>query len=101
MMMMIPHPGYGCIIILNSRIPPNIQQYMITIGTFPDCSCPYFKEMVMKALGKRGQWTNCKHLYFIFIVICRLDAEVDDFIHAPSFSFNEVKYVLENGILKC
>jgi hypothetical protein len=97
---MIPHPGYGCIITLDLGIPPNIQQYMITIGTFPDCSCSYFKEMVTKALGKRGQWTNCKHLYFIFTVICRLDAEVDDFIHAPSFSFNEVKRVLENGILK-
>jgi hypothetical protein len=35
-----------------------------------------------------------------FTVICRLDVEVDDFIHAPSFSFNEVKRVLENGILR-
>jgi hypothetical protein len=97
---MIPQPGYGCIITLDSGIPPNIQQYMITIGTFPDCSCPYFKEMVTTALGKQGQWANCKYLYFIFIVICRLDVEVDDFIHALSFSFSEVKRVLENGILK-
>jgi hypothetical protein len=97
---MITHPGYKCIITLDSGIPLNIQQYMVTIGTFPDCSCPYFKEMVTKALGKRGQWANCKHLYFIFTVIYRLDAEVDDFIHAPNFSFNEVKRVLENGILK-
>jgi hypothetical protein len=73
---------------------------MITIGTFSDCSCLYFKDMVMKALSKRGQWANCKHLYFIFTVICGLDAEIDDFIHAPSFSFNEVKCVLKNGILK-
>jgi hypothetical protein len=97
---MIPHPGYRCIVTLDSEIPPNIQQYLIIIGIFPDCSCPYFKEMVTKASGKRGQWTNCKHLYFIFTVICRLDAEVDDFIHAPSFSFNEVKRVLKNEILK-
>jgi hypothetical protein len=97
---MIPHPRYGCIITLDSGIPPNIQQYMITIGTFPEYSCPYFKVMVTATLGKRGQWANCKHLYFIFTVICRLDAEVDDFIHAPSFSFNEVKHVLENGVLK-
>jgi hypothetical protein len=96
---MIPHPGIGCIITLDSRIPPKIQQYMITIGSFPDCSCLYFKEMMTKALGKRGQWANCKHLYFIFTIICRLDAEVDDFIHAFSFSFNEVKHVLENKIL--
>jgi hypothetical protein len=97
---MIPHLGYGCIIALDSGIPPKIQQHMITIGTFPDCSYPYFKEMVTKALGKQGQWANCKHLYFVFTVIYRLDTEVDDFIHAPSFSFNEVKHVLENGILK-
>ena len=56
--------------------------------------------MVTKALGKRGQWANCKCLYFIFTVIFRLDAKVDDFIHAPSFSFNEVKRILKNGILK-
>jgi hypothetical protein len=86
--MMIPHPGYGYIITLDSGIPPNIQQYMITIGTFPNCSCPYFKEMVTKALGKQGQWANCKYLYFIFTVICRLDAEVDDFIHAPTLEEN-------------
>jgi hypothetical protein len=97
---MILHPRYGCIITLDSGILPNIQQYMITIGTFPNCSCLYFKEMVTTALGKRGQWANCKHLYFIFTIIYRLDVEVDDFIHAPSFSFNEVKHVLENGILK-
>jgi hypothetical protein len=63
---MILHLEYRCIITLDSKIPPNIQQYMITIGTFPDCSCPYFKEMVTKALSKQGQWANCKHLYFIF-----------------------------------
>jgi hypothetical protein len=98
---MIPHLGYRCIITLDSDILPNIQQYMITIVTFPDCSFLYFKEMVMKALGKQGQWANCKYLYFIFTIICRLDAEVDDFIHILSFSFNEVKRILENKILKC
>jgi hypothetical protein len=55
--------------------------------------------MVTMALGRRGQWANCKHLYFIFIVICRLDAKVDDFIYAPCFSFNEVKGILVNEIL--
>jgi hypothetical protein len=63
---MIPHPGFRYIITLDLGIPPKIQQDMITIGSFPNYSCPYFKELVTKALGKRGQWTNCKHLYFIF-----------------------------------
>jgi hypothetical protein len=96
---MIPHPGFGCIVTLDLGVVPKIQQYMITIGSFPNCSCPYFKEMVTKALGKRGQWKNYKHLYFIFTFIYGLNPDVDDFMHAPSFSFNEVKRVLLNGIL--
>jgi hypothetical protein len=53
----------------------------------------------MKALGKHGQWANCKHLYFVFTVIGSVDSNRDAFIHAPNFSFNEVKRILENGIL--
>jgi hypothetical protein len=42
--------------------PTQDSPYMITIGFFPNFSCPYFKEMVTKALSKRGHWVNCKHL---------------------------------------
>jgi hypothetical protein len=97
--MMIPHPGFGCIIILDSGAPPKVQQYLITIGSFPDCSCEYFKDMATKSLGKRGGWASCKHLYFLFTVIGSLNSDRDPFIHAPSFSFNEVKQILESGIL--
>ena len=62
----IPYPKFRCIITLDLEIPPKIQQDIFTIGSFPNYSCPHFKELVTKALGKRGQWTNCKHLYFIF-----------------------------------
>jgi hypothetical protein len=55
--------------------------------------------MASKSLGKRGGWVSCKHLYFVFIVIGSLKSERDAFIHAPSFSFNEVKQILESGIL--
>jgi hypothetical protein len=96
---MIPHPGFGCIVILDSGAPPKVEQYFITIGSFPECSCQYFKDMASKSLGKRGQWTNCKHLYFVFTVIGSLDSVRDAFIHTPSFSFNEVKRILETGIL--
>jgi hypothetical protein len=51
---MIPHPGFGCIISLDSGVPPKVQQYLITIGSFPNCSCEYFKDMATKSLGKRG-----------------------------------------------
>jgi hypothetical protein len=73
---MIPHLGFGCIVILNSKILLKIQQYMITIGSFLEYSCHYFKDMVAKALGL-----------------------VDAFIHAPNFSFNEVKHFLDKSIL--
>jgi hypothetical protein len=66
---MIPHPGFGCIIILDSRAPPKVEQYLITIGSFPECSCEYFKDMATKSLGKSGQWANYKHLYFVFTVV--------------------------------
>jgi hypothetical protein len=55
--------------------------------------------MATKALGKRGQWANYKHLYFVFTVIGSLNFDRDAFIHALSFSFNEVKRILESGIL--
>jgi hypothetical protein len=96
---MISHPGFGCIIILDSEVQPKVQQYMITIDSFPECSCKYFKDMATKSLDKRGQWENCKHFYFVFTVIGSLDSDRDAFIHAPSFSFNEVKQVLESSIL--
>jgi hypothetical protein len=96
---MIPHPGYGCIVTLDSGAPPKVQQYLVTIGTFPECSCEYFKDMATKSLGKRGGWASCKHLYFVFTVIGTLKSDRDAFIHAPTFSFNEVKLILESGIL--
>jgi hypothetical protein len=43
---MIPHLGFGCIIILDLGTMPNIEQYMIMIGSFPDHSYPYFKEIL-------------------------------------------------------
>jgi hypothetical protein len=96
---MIPHPRYGCIITLDSGALPKVQQYLITIGTYPECSCEYFKDMATKSLGKRGGWASCKHLNFVFTVIGSLKSERDAFIHVPSFSFNEVKQILESGIL--
>jgi hypothetical protein len=96
---MIPHPRFGCIVTLDSGAPPKVEQYLITIGSFPNCSCEYFKDIATKSLGKRGGWTSCKNLYFVFTVIGSLNSNRDPFIHAPSFSFNEVKQILESGIL--
>jgi hypothetical protein len=96
---MILHLGFGRIVTLDSGVPLKIQEYMNTIGSFSECSYQYFKDMATKALGKRGQWTNCKHLYFVFTVIGSLDSNSEAFIHVPSFSFDEVKRILESYIL--
>ncbi len=96
---MVPVPTFGWIITLDSGTHPTIQQSHLTILQFPNCSCPYFKEMLTKAKGGRSQWAHCKHLYYDFNVVCGFDAAVDAFIHAPPLSLNEVKLILETGLL--
>jgi len=92
---MLPSPALGSIVKLESRQTSKASQYLISIGQFPSCDCPFFKDMSSKSLGKRGQWVNCKHMYFVFVEVCGLKADVHKFIHAPSFSYNEIKHVLE------
>jgi len=96
----VPHSGFGCIISLKSGVQPWIVNYMLTILSFPKCSCLNFKEMKLNGLEKHGSWANCKHFYYIFTVICNLQSTVDvSFIHAVSMSFTEMKHVLLSGIL--
>ena len=92
--LMVPGPTLGCILNLESRSISKVSTYLVSIGQFPSCDCSSFKEMSDKSLGKRGQWTYCKHFYFIFNIVCGLDSEVDVFMHAPSFSWNETKQVI-------
>ena len=98
--LMVPGPALGCILNLESRSISKVSTYLVSIGQFPSCDCSSFKEMSNKSLGKRGQWTYCKHLYFIFNIICGLDPEIDVFMHAPSFSWNETKQVIQILLLK-
>jgi hypothetical protein len=37
----------------------------------------------------------CKHMYYIFRYLCKVDYTVETFIHAPSFSFKEIIHILE------
>ena len=95
---MILQSGFGCIITLQSKPPPTDCVYQLTISSYLDCTCPAFKEMMSK-FGRQGvPFKYCKHLYYIFLKVCALDPELDFFIHAPTFSFNEIKLVLESGI---
>jgi hypothetical protein len=98
--MMVPPTALGCIVSLESEGLSGVQTYLLTIGTFPSCNCPNFTVMVGKSLGKRGSWNNCKHLYYVFNIVCRLDPDEDVFIHAPSLSWNEVKRVVQFLLLK-
>jgi hypothetical protein len=96
---MIPQPGFGCIITLQSKSEPKPPIYQVTVSSLPECNCPYFLDMISKFGRKRNSYMNCKHLYYIVIKVSNLDAEVNLFIHAPTFSFNEVKLILEGGLL--
>jgi hypothetical protein len=90
----LPFPSLGAIILLESGVEPNKKVYRITISHFPEYTCLDFQNMVVASIGKRGQYVNCKHLYYIFRYFCKMNYEDDKFIHFPSFSFNEVKQLL-------
>ena len=49
---MFPAHALGCIITLEIGTPPKVQQYYLTISHLPACTCPNFKEMATKAIGK-------------------------------------------------
>ena len=98
---MLPSPALGAIVRFESSQGSKASQYLITIGQFPSCDCPFFKDMSSKSLGKRGQWVNCKHMYYVFSELCELLPDLHHFIHAPSFSYNEIKHVLEILLSKC
>ena len=96
---MILQLGFGFIISLQSKPSPTDFVYQLTVSSYPDCISLAFKATMSK-FGRRGfAYKHCKHLYYILVKVCALDPEVDLFIHAPTFSFNEIRLVLERGIL--
>jgi hypothetical protein len=90
----LPFPGLEAIISLQSGVQPNKKVYRITISHFPEYTCPDFLNMAVASIGKRGQYVNCKHLYYIFCYFYKMNCESNKFIHSPSFSFNEFKQLL-------
>jgi hypothetical protein len=92
---MIPRFEFGCMITLQSKPAPKRSIYQLTVSTLPECNCPAFKDMISKFGRKQNSFIYCKHLYFIFIKLFNADPEVDLFIHAPTFSFNEIKLIIE------
>jgi hypothetical protein len=90
----LPFPGLGAIISLESGVESDKKVYRITISHFPECTCSDFFNMAVVSIGKQGQYVNCKHLYYIFRYFCKMNCEDHKFIHSPSLSFNEVKQLL-------
>ena len=44
----------------------------------------------------------CKHLYYLFRFLCKVDYESDKVILAPTYIYNEVKHLLElAGVVEC
>jgi hypothetical protein len=95
----IPYPCYGVIINIVSKVDVT---YRITIGDIPHCTCPDFTKMSSQALGKKGKLMYCKHLYYVFRFLSKVDSESDKFIHAPTYTYNEVMRLLElAGVVEC
>ena len=97
---MLPQLGFGCIITLQSKSEPQPPIYQVTMNCLLECNCAYFLDMISKFGRKQKNYLNCKHMYYIFIKVSNLEAEVHLFIHARTFSFNEVKLIIEGGLLR-
>ena len=76
--------------------------YRVTIGNISHCTCPNVTKMSSHALGKKGKLIYYKHLSYMFRFLCKVDYESDKFIHAPTYTYNEVMRLLEFvGIVEC
>ena len=89
---LIPYPGYGCIITIVSK---EEKTHLVSIAYIPQCTCPDFVKILALAVGKKGQWVSCKHLYYVFKYLCKVDCATDKFIHAPTFSYIDVMRLLK------
>ena len=87
-----PYPRYKCIISIVSK---EEKTYLVSMVDISQWSCPNFAKMLSLAVGKRVHWVPCKHLYYLFRYLCKIDYATDKLIHAPTFSYNEVIRLLE------
>jgi hypothetical protein len=88
----IPYPGYGCIITL---VTNRDHTYLIlSIIDFLQYSCRNFIKMNAGSFRRNGKWVYCKHVYYMFWYLFKVDYTIKTFIHAPNFSFKEVMRIL-------
>ena len=88
----IPYPGIGVLINIVSK---EDIAYRVTIVDMRHCTCLDFMKMSSQSLGKKGKWVYCKHLYYVFKFFCKVNYDCDKFIHAPTYSYDEVMRLLE------
>ena len=61
----------------------------------PHCTCLNFTKMSSQSLGKKGKYVYCKHLYYVFRLLCKVDYDWNKFIYAPMYSYIKVMQLLE------
>jgi hypothetical protein len=88
----ISYPNFG--VIMNIVFKEDVT-HLVTFGNIPHCTCPDFTKISSHALGKKGKCVYCKHLHYVFRFLCKVDYERDKFIHAPTYTYNEVIRLLE------
>ena len=69
---MVPHPGFGCIVSLISGKEPRVQKYMLSISSFPSCTCPYFEVRGDDLEVFRRTWAVGLLQASVFHLYCRL-----------------------------
>ena len=92
---MLPPPTLAANVTLQSR--PNVADsvYNLSINTIPYCSCPTFNDMYTKLKRTKNPYMHCKHIYYVLVVVAKFDPEKDLFIHYQTWTWNEVKRILE------
>ena len=93
------YPRFG--VLINTVSKEGIA-YRVTIDDILCYTCLDFTKISSQSLGKKGKWVYCKHCYYVFRFLCKVDYDSDKFIHASTCSYNEVMRLLELvGVVKC
>lgn len=79
----IPYLGSRYIITIVSK-----EEKMNLMSIESQSICPDCVKMFLMAMGKRGEWVLCKHLYYIFKYMCKVVDAIEKFVHTATFSYN-------------
>lgn len=88
---MIPCPGYGCVIMLQSKLAPIQLVYQLPVSSLSKCNCPAFKDLISKFGRNQNYFLHCGHFNFIFIKVCNIEYDINLFIHTPHLASTSSK----------